>query len=113
MYKLTLDFPNLAKGAEVQIPGLGVFENGYKYDVDDALADSYRQHHTHVVDDFEGDGVLVGRHVEQGPTLLQAFKDHPGVLVETPTKSRAKVKVKAKTKPEPETTDDVPEGGVS
>ena len=81
MYKMTVDFPNLAKGAEVQIDGLGIFENGFEHTIDAELAQSYRDHHTTIVEDFDADGTIVGRHTEQGPTLLQAFQNHNGITI--------------------------------
>lgn len=92
MYKLTLDFPNLTKGAEVQIDGLGIFKNGEEHEIDDALAQDYRNHHSRVVDELDDDGEVIGRKMEQGPTLLQAFQDSAGVTVSTAASSKRQAK---------------------
>lgn len=90
MYKMTVDFPNLAKGAEVQIDGLGIFENGYEHTISDELAQSYRAAHPKTVDEVDDDGELVERKLEQGPTLLTAFKDSLGIVVEVVQKTKNK-----------------------
>jgi hypothetical protein len=62
-YVLTVQVPTLRKGAAVQVPGLGEFENGYEYTLTDEQVDSFRTYN-HAFDD-EGNFVL-------GPTPLQA-----------------------------------------
>jgi len=115
MYKMVIDFPNLAKGAEVQILGLGIFSNGDTHIIDDDAAQNYRDHNTSIVEDFDEDGAVVGRHTEQGPTLLQAFHNHTGVTVEVAEGKREKPKdapppADNTSKPKDDST---PEGGDS
>jgi hypothetical protein len=38
--KLTVNHPNLSQGAEVEIPGLGLFANGEEYDVDEGVVEA-------------------------------------------------------------------------
>lgn len=89
MYKITLNFPNLAKGAEVQIAGLGVFENGYEYVVSDEEAEAFRVHNQVVSTEVGKDDGSFTTTASPGPTLLQAFgtgkkSDRP-VVVESYT----------------------------
>lgn len=98
MYKMTVDFPNLAKGAEVQIDGLGSFENGFEHLIDDDAAQAYRLHHSQLVEEYDEEGVVVSRTLEQGPTLAQAFSGQKGITVKS---------AKTPKKDEP------PEGGAS
>lgn len=90
MYKITFDLPNLAPGAEVEVNGLGRFENGKTYEIDDEQAQTFRDRH--MVFDTEYDEVptndggttKVPRYVPKpGPTVLQAFENTVGVTVET------------------------------
>ena len=88
MYKMTLNFPNLAKGAEVQIGGLGIFQNGYEYIIDDEEAEAYRVHNQVLETELDDDGNMTTTTV-LGSTLLKAFtegkkKDRP-IVVETYT----------------------------
>jgi hypothetical protein len=62
-YELTVQVPTLRKGAPVQVPGLGQFDNGYVYELTDEQVDSFRTYN-HSFDD-DGNFVL-------GPTPLQA-----------------------------------------
>jgi len=38
--KLTVNHPNLPQGAEVEVPGLGVFANGAEHDVDEEVVEA-------------------------------------------------------------------------
>ncbi len=78
-YVIKFDIPGLAKGAEVQIAGLGTFENGNEYVISDEEHDSFRRYHGTVTDKNE---------LELGATLLQS-KIH-GVAVEATKKSTKK-----------------------
>lgn len=40
--KVKVDYSNLPKGAEVQVHGLGLLENGFEYDITDADLDAYK-----------------------------------------------------------------------
>lgn len=62
-YKVSINQPNLAKGTEVFIDGLGTFKNGYSRVVPDSQVEQFRNAHGRVNDK----GVF-----EQGPSLAQA-----------------------------------------
>ena len=89
MYKISFDFPNLPKGAEIDITGLtGIFQNGKSYIIDDVQAEGYRAAGLHPVvveGPAESDAPIEWK---QGPTLLEAFKDHAHVKVEVYTKPK-------------------------
>lgn len=70
-YKISVDMPNLAKGAEVFIDGLGTFKNGESVVVSAEQVTHFRNAHGRVND--------VGQW-EQGPTLGQA--NIPGLTAE-------------------------------
>lgn len=110
MYKMAVNFPNLTKGAEVQIDGLGVFENGYEYEVSKEDAEAYRTFHSVIVDELDEDGNLVSRKLAPGRTLLDAFSSEEGVQVAT-TKA-SKTKDKPQDPPEGPLATDTTEGGV-
>lgn len=80
MYDMTLDLPNLAKGAEVEIDGLGLFENGYTYEIPADLADTFRRKHQRLEGEYNKQGRFEGT-IVHGPTLLEAFKNHEGIEV--------------------------------
>jgi len=87
VYELTIDLPSIPKGNEdhqIQIPGLGTFENGRTYEVSKEQAEAFRAYHTvqeSVVD--EDTGAYLGSDAKPGPTLLEAAKSMYGVTVET------------------------------
>ena len=96
MYKITFDLPNLAPGAEVEVNGLGRFENGKTYVIDDALAETFRTFHQVLETEYDevptNDGGItnVPRYVPKpGPTVLQAFENTEGVTVQTYTPKKA------------------------
>jgi hypothetical protein len=83
MYNLTIQKPSLPPGTEVQIHGLGVFENGKQYLIDEAQAARFREANSKQqseITDRETGAMRVWD--EQGPTVLQAFKDDATVVVE-------------------------------
>lgn len=80
MYKMTVQLPNLPKGAEVAIDGLGVFENGYEYDISEEQANTFRARNAAQLFSHDKDGNLEVK-TEQGPTLLQAYKKDDGIEV--------------------------------
>jgi hypothetical protein len=82
MYHLKLNLPNMAKGAEVEIDGLGVFRNGHEYEIEPHMAESFRNSHARSVPTFGDDGSFTQERV-LGPTLLQTFKDNPSITVTT------------------------------
>lgn len=70
MYQLQFNYPNLPKGAEIDITGLDyIFKNGETYDVTTAEADRFRSVQAEMLG------------LETGPTLSEAFKDNGGVKV--------------------------------
>lgn len=103
MYKISFDFPNLAKGTELEIGGLGRFKNGGTYEVSDEDAQNFRVHNQHletvVVEPEDDDDEPTERvDIVLGKTLEDAFDEHPHVHVES-------VKAKPANKP-----DDKPKG---
>jgi hypothetical protein len=89
VYEVTIDEEGTPKGQLIQIPGLGTFENGSTFDVDEDQHAQFRAYHTTTtpVEDEEGNLVIEdGTYVyetELGPTLLQASKGMNGVEVVT------------------------------
>lgn len=73
-YELTIDMPNLTKGAEVEIPGLGVFKNGSTTVLEDEQVATFRTYNRAygemVVD--EETKMTMPSEVTLGPTPLQA-----------------------------------------
>lgn len=65
-YKLKINQQNLAPGAEVQIGGLGVFENGKVYKISDDQARAFQVHHGRVVAGEDGKSVY-----ELGPKITE------------------------------------------
>jgi hypothetical protein len=81
-YELSINMPNLAKGAEVQIAGLGTFENGSTYKITDEEHDSFRRYHGSVetaIDEETNESL--GSELVVGPTLIQASDNMYGVSV--------------------------------
>jgi hypothetical protein len=88
VYTIKFDFPNLPKGGEIDITGLNqIFENGKEYVVDADEAELFRIANQHPVVSDKPQDLRDGVEWEKGPTLLEAFKDNPGVTV-TVTKSK-------------------------
>lgn len=96
MYKIEFDMPNLARGTEVQIDGLGTFANGGTYTITNEQAAAFRVagRKQRFVPDGHGAVDVV---TEDGPTVLQAFKDAEGVTVTTTSSPSGK---KADTGPQ-------------
>jgi hypothetical protein len=89
MYNLTIDLPNLAKGAEVDIDGLGRFENGGSYEISDDEAEAFRTKHQTVTSEYDSEGNLHTT-LEKGPTVAQAFSGDKNVTVRTTKKANPK-----------------------
>jgi hypothetical protein len=95
----------MPEGAEVEIPGLGVFKNGSRTPVAPEQIEVFQAHHGRVVDLSPAEDQAKGLAAvgfQQGPTLHAAFKDHPfiDVLVEEeekPEKATKKESPPAKT----------------
>lgn len=83
-YKLKLNLPNVPEGVTVTVIGLGDFENGKEYSISDSLATQFRVVNAtlEAVPGAEPDkeGRIERKHVP-GPTLVQAFKNHPHITV--------------------------------
>lgn len=79
-YNVTVDMPNLPRGEEVEISGLGRFKNGSTTEVSKEDAEAFRTFHQNVRFEHDENGALLTI-TEQGPTVLQA--NIPGVVVET------------------------------
>ena len=102
MYTIEINLPNLAKGAEVAIDGLGVFENGHTYYVSAEDAEIFRlRNTTHPSGEHDPADGFMTYETKQGPTLLQAFKGHPYITVMT-EKAEDKLKREAKEKADAE-----------
>jgi hypothetical protein len=80
-YELSIDMPNLAKGAEVQIAGLGTFENGSSYKITDEEHDSFRRYHGSIQTVTSEANEILGSELALGPTLIQASENMYGVSV--------------------------------
>jgi hypothetical protein len=82
VYELTVDVPSSPKGEPIQIPGLGTFENGGTYGVNEDDAQAFRTYHSVQKPVYSEEGqMILGNEVELGPTLLQASKSMFGVEV--------------------------------
>jgi hypothetical protein len=86
-YKVKVNDPALPKGADVEVPGLGVFANGSTTQVSEEQAEAYRDNNA-VLADVETDDRpawtgAAGVELRRGPTVLQAFEGHSTVSVET------------------------------
>jgi len=95
-YKLELDLPNVGKGVEVYLDGLGIYENGKDYEITDEQANAFRVAHqvvTYHTD--EETGTVTHTTEEPGPTVLEYFKDREGVSVSTDKKSEPAKKAAA------------------
>jgi hypothetical protein len=90
-YKLTVS--GLAGGQAVQIDGVGALSNG-TYGIDDETSEAFK--------------VAVASYMPETPTLLQAFKNHPYITVETTTAEEFE-----KLKKRPETEPVIDRGSVS
>lgn len=93
-YKVTVNMPNLAKGAEVFIDGLGTFKNGESAVVSNEQANLFRNAHGRVNDDGQ---------YEQGPTLGQAFGEGTGVTVERVSDKEESAQAEPPPEPSPDT----------
>jgi hypothetical protein len=79
-----------APGATVEIDGLGVYENGFEYDISTDEAEAYRNKHTTYVTKVTNKGNTIVDS-SRGMTLLEAFKKHKGIDVRKMTDDELKV----------------------
>lgn len=86
-YKVTVNDPTIPDGHDVEVPGLGVFKNGNTRQISEEDADYYRTVNAQLVDVETDDRPAwtgaAAVELQRGPTVLQAFKDHPTVTVES------------------------------
>lgn len=101
MHTISIDLPDLPKGTEVEVDGLGKFENGYTYDITDEQADYFRIKHQTLHTEL-GENGSQQNSIVLGLSLEEAFADHPYIKV-------AEGKV-AKVKKASTPTNDDPEG---
>ena len=80
MYTIAIDLPNLPEGSALEIDGLGEFQNGQTFDISDELADTYQARKAVLVSEYDEEGHLHNS-LEAGPTLMEAFADHPFIKV--------------------------------
>jgi hypothetical protein len=73
-YVLELDVPGLDNKAEVEIPGLGVFQNGQTHEITEQQASDYRVRMATAEPVYDDDDIIIGSEVSQGPTVLQASR---------------------------------------
>lgn len=94
MYTVEVNMPNLAEGVEVEVDGLGVFENGGTYQLSDEEAQFFRQKHSHIETEYGEEGQMSNTLV-LGPVLEEAFKDSETIKV-THTEDKAEKHVQDK-----------------
>lgn len=80
MYNIQFDLPNLAKGAEINIGGLGSFINGQSFNVTDEEAEQFRVFGTTYTSETDESGFLTLTAVK-GKNLREAFDGVPGITV--------------------------------
>jgi len=78
-YELAIDVPGHAEGTEIEIPGLGLFENGSTYDITVSEAEQFQILNTRLVDAEDSDGNIIGVKSELGPTLAVASETMHGI----------------------------------
>lgn len=80
MFTLTLDLPNLPKGGDLEIDGLGTFQNGSSFEISDEQANAFSTKDSTLKTTTHEDGKL-SNVIVPGRTLVEAFKDHPYITV--------------------------------
>lgn len=75
--KVKVNDPSQPRGAEIEIPGLGLFKNGSARDVDEEQVENWRWYNQRAVEvgDRPEDGVAAVEY-QRGPTLKQYFENH-------------------------------------
>jgi hypothetical protein len=92
-YKVKVNDPSRPKGDKAElndrlivVPGLGAFENGTTTEISDEQAEAYSDLSSQMVDVESDDRpVFSGAadvELRRGPSVVEAFKDHPTVKVE-------------------------------
>src|SRR5215208_6904264 len=102
MSSVRVNHPNLPRGADVEIPGLGVFKNGSARQVDEEQVENWRWYNQRAVEvgDRPEDGVAAVEY-QRGPTLKQAFEnvDYIEVLDDEPRKESPKTEKSKESAP--------------
>lgn len=82
MARLKVNLPNQPRGAEIEIPGLGLFKNGSTREVDEDQVEAWRWYNQRAVEvgDRSHDGVAAVEY-QRGPTLKQYFENHDHIEV--------------------------------
>jgi hypothetical protein len=81
-YDITVDLPNLPKGAEVQVNGLGILLNGETTFVSEDAANHWREMNVDLQQEYNDKGQLVTT-VNKSGTLLQTLGKVDGLTVST------------------------------
>lgn len=91
MYKITIDYPNMPKGQEVSIPGLGTFENGSTTTVTKEQSDAFRAYQKDVgmpdktlLESFKGAEYVTVVTTKEDPPSNQRDPEQPPQEVVTP-----------------------------
>lgn len=91
MYTISIDLPDLPKGTEIDVDGLGKFENGSVNDISDELAESFRVHHATIATEL-GEGGSHQNSIVLGRSIEEAFENNPNITVEKASKAAPVVK---------------------
>ena len=77
MSKVKVNDPSQPRGAEIEIPGLGLFKNGSAREVDEEQVENWRWYNQRPVEvgNRPVDGVAAVEY-QRGPTLKQVFENH-------------------------------------
>lgn len=85
-FKVSVNDPALPDGADVEVPGLGVFKNKSPRQISEEDAEYFRTVNSRLVDVQTDDSPAwtgaAAVELQRGPTVLAAFQDHPTVSVE-------------------------------
>lgn len=87
MFTISIDLPDLPKGIEINIDGLGMFENGSSYDITDEEAYGFQVKHQSIQSVTDSDG-HTNNTLVLGPSLDEAFAKHKHIKVEEAKKPK-------------------------
>ena len=74
MYTLAVNAKGLSKGTPINIDGLGLFENGKKYEISEEAEEAYRMRHSVQRVEYDDEGNMFVE-VELGPSLTDVESD--------------------------------------
>ena len=107
-YRVTVNDPALPDGHEIEVPGLGVFKNKNARQISEEDAENFRTVRSELVDVETDDRPAwtgaAGVELRRGPTVAQAFKDHPTVSVEAVGQSEGQERARTKDSKQEEKT---------